>query len=252
MKITKFICVPVALLMTSCQNFDANKQSVGTGAGAVIGALIGNRISDSTEATLIGAAIGAFIGNQIGSKLDERDRLSLQNKTLEVLNKNDVNESTIWKSDHSVSTAVITPVKQSMQEKEIAFKVKPVNFDKYASTELNVRKGPGIKYPVITQLKKGEMVSVSGISENNWYQIGTDSENIGYASSKYLLDEKKLNVSADEESFLYETQESREIVIKDTVMVVCKDVLVQVKNTDGTTSTDTFQTCQGPDGMWGA
>ena len=48
-------------------------QNLGTGIGALGGAVVGNAIGGNTGATLGGAAIGGVIGNQVGRSVDERN-----------------------------------------------------------------------------------------------------------------------------------------------------------------------------------
>ena len=53
-------------------------QNLGTGVGAVGGALVGNAIGGNTAATVGGAAIGGIIGNQVGRNADERNYYNQQ------------------------------------------------------------------------------------------------------------------------------------------------------------------------------
>lgn len=50
----------------------ANNQQLGTGVGAVGGAVIGDAVLGGTLGTLGGAAAGAVIGNQIGKQQDNK------------------------------------------------------------------------------------------------------------------------------------------------------------------------------------
>lgn len=80
----KNICVVVvfALLLSSCASNGGNQMSRGgqggIGGGAA-GALIGQAIGKSTEATLIGAALGAVLGYAIGNEMDKADEMQLNN-----------------------------------------------------------------------------------------------------------------------------------------------------------------------------
>ncbi len=55
----------------------------------------------------------------------------------------------------------------------------------YATTELNVRTGPGTKYPVIGELAKNQQVTRVGKS-GNWYKLLTTDGSDAYASASYL------------------------------------------------------------------
>lgn len=56
------------LALTGC----ANNQQLGTGVGAVGGAVIGDAVLGGPLGTLGGAAAGAVIGNQIGKGQDNK------------------------------------------------------------------------------------------------------------------------------------------------------------------------------------
>ena len=75
----KILFVVLALsLLCSC----ANKAQTGTTHGAAAGAVIGQAIGHSTEATLIGIAAGAVLGYLIGNEMDKGDQ-ALINQTYE-------------------------------------------------------------------------------------------------------------------------------------------------------------------------
>lgn len=57
-----------ALSLAGC----ANNQQLGTGVGAVGGAVLGDAVIGGTLGTLGGAAAGAIIGNQIGKNQDNK------------------------------------------------------------------------------------------------------------------------------------------------------------------------------------
>jgi len=67
-----------ASVMTIAGCASGPNQNLGTGVGAVGGALIGNAIGKNTGATLGGAAIGGIIGNQVGRNADERNYYNQQ------------------------------------------------------------------------------------------------------------------------------------------------------------------------------
>lgn len=53
------------------------------------------------------------------------------------------------------------------------------------SDMLNVRSGPGVNYPVLTELQFGQPVLIIEKTDANWWKIAIDGIE-GYASSKYL------------------------------------------------------------------
>ncbi len=62
--------------LSSCTGQVTRGQS-GAGIGAAGGALIGQAIGKSTEATLIGMAVGATLGYIVGNEMDKADRQQL-------------------------------------------------------------------------------------------------------------------------------------------------------------------------------
>ena len=62
------IVIAVGLPLAGC----ANNQQLGTGVGAVGGAVLGDAVLGGTLGTLGGAAAGAVIGNQIGKSQDNK------------------------------------------------------------------------------------------------------------------------------------------------------------------------------------
>ena len=85
----KFViaCMMASTLgLTACQNPDGstwgNKQTIGTGLGAVVGGLAGSQIGRGTGrlwATGAGVLIGALAGSSIGQSLDSADRQQMSN-----------------------------------------------------------------------------------------------------------------------------------------------------------------------------
>lgn len=67
---------------------EVSKTAVGTGVGAVGGALVGQLLGHSTESTLIGAGIGAAVGGIAGNYMDRQDaelRAQLQGSGVQIV-----------------------------------------------------------------------------------------------------------------------------------------------------------------------
>lgn len=62
-----------AAVMTLAGCAAGPNEQIGTGAGAVGGALVGNAIGGNTASTVGGAAIGGLIGNQVGRRSDDNN-----------------------------------------------------------------------------------------------------------------------------------------------------------------------------------
>jgi len=63
-----------AMILFLCVGCAPNKATIGGGAGAAGGALIGQAIGHNTSSTLIGAAVGGALGYIIGNEMDKFDR----------------------------------------------------------------------------------------------------------------------------------------------------------------------------------
>ena len=94
------------------------------------------------------------------------------------------------------------------QKKEDAFTVE--NVDKktmYATTSLNVRKGPSTSYETLGALSYAEAVTVTGkVNDSHWMRVEYKNKT-GYASGKYLSD-KKPEVSTNTSSSSSESKVS--------------------------------------------
>lgn len=72
------IALAMATSLASCTGEYTRGQS-GAVMGGAGGALIGQAIGKSTEATLIGVAVGSMLGYIVGNEMDKRDRMELNN-----------------------------------------------------------------------------------------------------------------------------------------------------------------------------
>jgi surface antigen len=95
----------MALMLTSCANVDLNKGQQGAIGGAAGGALLGQAIGRSTEATLIGAAVGTMLGYVVGNEMDKYDRREL-NHAYEF---GPSGQSTSWQNPDSGNYYAVTP-----------------------------------------------------------------------------------------------------------------------------------------------
>ncbi len=72
----------LSLSLTACQtNNWGDKQTVGTGAGALAGGLLGSQVGGGSGrlwATGAGVLLGALAGGEIGASLDRADRMYMQ------------------------------------------------------------------------------------------------------------------------------------------------------------------------------
>lgn len=87
----------------------------------------------------------------------------------------------------SPNTNTNAPVKELPEEK---YDVEAFTATYYAVSKggLNIRKGPSTDYDIIGTLAYGDSVSITGKTDNNWYQI-LYNNNTGYVSSKYVSED---------------------------------------------------------------
>ncbi len=108
--------VLVALMfLTACeQNMQDNqKQVIGTGAGAVIGGILGSKVgkgSGQLWATGAGALIGALVGSEVGKSLDRSDKL-YANQANERAKQAPLGETIAWNNPDSGNSGTITPTR---------------------------------------------------------------------------------------------------------------------------------------------
>lgn len=93
----------VAFSLSSCAEY--SKGTRGAGIGAAGGAIAGQAIGRSTEATLIGAAVGTLLGYIVGNEMDKYDRQQL-NRTYEVAPSG---QPTSWHNPDNGNYYQVTP-----------------------------------------------------------------------------------------------------------------------------------------------
>lgn len=114
MKFNKTLTVLlVAATLAGCADAQNNpKQTVGTLAGAGLGALLGSQIGGGRgqlAAVAIGALAGGYFGGQIGHSLDENDRLHAQRATQQALETAPSGTTVAWSNPDSGHRGTVTP-----------------------------------------------------------------------------------------------------------------------------------------------
>jgi surface antigen len=112
-----------ALALSACaQNGEDNswgmgtKQTVGTGAGALVGGILGSKVGGGGGrlwATGAGALLGAFAGSSIGKSLDESDKAAHE-KAMEQAESGPLNQPVNWSNPNGHSGS-ITPIREGRQ-----------------------------------------------------------------------------------------------------------------------------------------
>ena len=108
------------LILSGCQTTNnwGTKQTVGTGAGAVAGGLLGSQVGSGSGrlwATGAGVLIGAFLGSEIGASLDAADRYQMQEAQKEAYSA-PIGETITWNNPDSGNSGSYTPVRDGQTE----------------------------------------------------------------------------------------------------------------------------------------
>jgi surface antigen len=93
------------------------KQTVGTGAGALVGGILGSKVGGHGGrlwATGAGALLGAFVGSSIGKSLDEAD-MAYHQQAAQTAYTAPLNKTISWSNPESGHSGSITPVREGRQ-----------------------------------------------------------------------------------------------------------------------------------------
>ena len=121
-KTAALVLVSTLILGACAQNGEDNswgmgtKQTVGTGAGALLGGVLGSKIGGGGGrlwATGAGALLGAFAGSSVGKSLDESDKAAHE-KALDQAESGPLNQPVNWNNPNGHSGS-ITPTREGRQ-----------------------------------------------------------------------------------------------------------------------------------------
>ena len=106
--------VTVATLITGCATYTpVNKETAGTGLGAMTGALLGYGLgkghSDKEAAIVVGALLGGVAGNRIGARMNEADRIYAGRALSESLEYAPVGTQNHWQNPETGHQGYSTP-----------------------------------------------------------------------------------------------------------------------------------------------
>ncbi len=102
-----------AFALSACQTLEGrgNKELIGGASGAVIGGVLGSQVgggSGSKWATGAGVLLGALIGSDIGSSLDNADRAAAGQATYDA-HSAPVGETISWNNPETGNSGTVTP-----------------------------------------------------------------------------------------------------------------------------------------------
>lgn len=108
-----YILMIIPFFIISCQSSEDSKQ-LGQMLGGTLGAIVGSKFGSGTGKTIytiIGGAGGFIIGGKLASILSQSEKNELNKLTQESLEKDEINESSLWKSKEKNNlSAEIAPV----------------------------------------------------------------------------------------------------------------------------------------------
>lgn len=114
MKNFMLICAALSMfVVTGCESMQngGTKQTVGTGAGAVLGGVLGSKIGKGNGqlwATGAGALLGALLGSEIGKSLDKADLAYAKGATQQA-HAAPIGETISWNNPESGNHGTVTP-----------------------------------------------------------------------------------------------------------------------------------------------
>lgn len=122
-KILTLVLASVLALSACAQNGEGNpwgmgnKQTIGTGAGAIVGGILGSKMgkgSGQLWATGAGALLGAFAGSSIGKSLDQAD-MAYHQQAVEKAYAAPINQTISWNNPESGHSGSVTPIREGRQ-----------------------------------------------------------------------------------------------------------------------------------------
>ena len=111
----KYILIAVmitGLAVAGCET-GGQKQTIGTGAGAVLGGIAGSQVGSGSGrlwATGAGVLIGALAGSEVGKSLDRADQTYLEGANTRAQSA-PIGETITWNNPDSGNSGTVTPVK---------------------------------------------------------------------------------------------------------------------------------------------
>ena len=111
-----FIAAALAgLMLAGCQSMQDNpKQTMGTLAGAGLGALAGSQVGGGKGAMVgiaVGTLAGAWLGSEIGKSLDNADKAIMQKTSNNALESNPTGVASSWRNPDSGHSGTVTPTR---------------------------------------------------------------------------------------------------------------------------------------------
>jgi surface antigen len=110
---TVFSALAILALAGCLETTGGTKQTVGTGAGAVLGGLAGSQVGGGSGrlwATGAGALAGALLGSEVGKSLDKADMAYARQANVRA-HRAPLGETISWNNPESGNSGTVTPVR---------------------------------------------------------------------------------------------------------------------------------------------
>ncbi len=109
------LCTTLVVGGCATSSTPVNKETAGTGVGALAGALLGYGLgkghSDKEAAIVVGALLGGVAGNRLGARLNEADRMMAGRSLSDTLEYNKVGTSSDWHNPDTGHGGYSTPTR---------------------------------------------------------------------------------------------------------------------------------------------
>lgn len=297
MKFTKTVLATILSLSilsgcTTLGEYGIDKQKIGTGIGAVVGIGVGSLVGGGMGkkvAMVVGGVAGGYIGNRIGASLDEQDKVSLEAKTVSMLNgaKPASGASTSWMSEDTKASASIVAGPEHVKKSVATVKaipaveaskdITPINEQYVALRDSNIRLAPRINSQKISSLPAGTKFTAVGKTASGWTMISRKDVVIGYVKSdltkKYVAEAKQLTPvkDIDQQNMIVEKPSvSKSATRADSLgspveldfdsvnpqdlsvstTVSCRNLQYKIKDKSGSPSESAVEACKNDRGDW--
>ncbi len=225
------------------------KDENGSGCSSITG--LAESLLGSSAATQA-ASVGCLVGGDLMEILGQEDQAELATSTEQAIA---TGESSTFEGEESgvKGTVKVTGTTTTQQEASIVVlkdkiqempPLELVGAEYAASSDTNVRGGPGTDYKVVGSLTAAATVQViAKVEDKSWYLIGQGGVATGFVYQPLLDPTGQIGGGQP-------APEGEVAEIEVATQVTCRTIEQQVTLDDGTVHTEQIEACQKPDGSW--